>query len=392
MIQDAVAAVADTADELTAFKSDQLHVLTGQGGPLEQTIFRTSGQNVQAVMTDGLFLLILWFSVFFFVLLMGLMIYWVIKYRRRPGVPAEVSASHNGPLEIFWTVVPSSALLVIFLAGFQGYMTKVVAPTNAIQLNVSGIKWDWSITYPNGEQSAYSLPMGTKPAVKIFVLPEDTPVQLLMQSRDVIHSFWVPDYRTKMDLYPNRYTTYTFQTEKLNPDELYRDHWIFCAEYCGNSHSEMYGIFRVVSRENYDRILADWNTGNLSCEDLGKFVYQGNCVSCHSVDGTRVIGPTWLGSFGTTRALEGGGQAVIDENYIRESILYPQAKRAAGFEGQVMTSFLGQLTDQQIEGVICYIKALAAQPEGENAGESTGEGATGEPAQGESSGGGSTGG
>ncbi|GAB4386855.1 MAG: cytochrome c oxidase subunit II [Phycisphaerales bacterium] len=390
MIQEAVAAVTDTADDLAAFKSQQLHLLTDQGGILEQTIFRTSGQNAQAVMTDGLFMLIVWFSVFFFILLMGLMIYWVIRYRRRPGVPVFVSASHNEPLEIFWTVVPSSALLVIFLAGFQGYMAKVVAPADAIQLNVSGFKWDWNITYPNGEQSQYTLPLGTKPAVKIFVLPEDTSIQLLMQSRDVIHSFWVPDYRTKMDLYPNRYTTYTFRTEKLRRDELYRDHWIFCAEYCGDSHSEMYGIFRVVSRENYDRILSDWNTGNLSCEDLGKLVYKNNCISCHSVDGSRLIGPTWLGSFGTKRALEGGGEVVVDENYIRESILYPQAKRSAGFEGQVMTSFLGQLSDQEIEGVICYFKALAAQPAGEDG--STGNGATGEPAQGEDSGGGSTGG
>lgn len=384
MIQDAAAAVADSTDKLAAFKSPDLHLLTEQGGAIEQAFFRTSGQNAQAVMTDGLFLLIFWFGVFFFVLLMGLMIYWVIKYRRRPGQPAPISPAHNGPLEIFWTVVPSSALLVIFIAGFRGYLTKVVAPTDSIMLNVEGKKWDWTITYPNGEKSAYTLPMGTNQAVKIFVLPEDTPVQLLMQSKDVIHAFWVPDYRTKMDLYPNRYTTYTFRTEKLRDGELYRDHWIFCAEYCGDLHSEMYGIFRVVSRENYDAILADWNTGSLTCEELGQLVYKSNCISCHTVDGTKSIGPSWLGEYGTVRALEGGGEVLIDENYIRESILYPQAKRADGFQGQNMTSFLGSLSDEEIQGVICYFKSLGATPaEGtEGAAEqpqdaNTGEGSSG---------------
>lgn len=365
MIQDAANTVSQAPDALAPFKSEQLNLISGQGGALEQLLFRSSGQNMQAVMTDGLFLLIFWFSVFFFVLLMGLMIYWVIKYRRRPGVAAPVSASHNGPLEIFWTVVPSSALLVIFIAGFRGYMSKVVAPTDAIQLNVTGLKWDWNITYPNGEKSAYSLPMGTKKAVKLFVLPEDTPIQLLMQSNDVIHSFWVPDYRTKMDLYPNRYTTYTFRTEKLNNDETYRDHWIFCAEYCGDQHSEMYGIFRVVRKADYDKILTDWSSGALSCEDLGQLVFKNNCISCHTVDGGAGIGPTWLGAFGTTRALEGGGSVVVDENYVRESILYPQAKRAAGFSGQNMTPFLGILSDEEIAGVICYYKSLGSQPAGE---------------------------
>ncbi|KAA0213954.1 MAG: hypothetical protein DYG94_03240 [Leptolyngbya sp. PLA3] len=365
MIQDAATTISQAPDALAPFKSEQLNLIAGKGGALEQLLFRSSGQNAQAVMTDGLFLLIFWFSVFFFVLLMGLMVYWVFKYRRRTGVPAPASTAHNGPLEIFWTVVPSSALLVIFIAGFRGYMAKVVAPTDAIQLNVSGMKWDWNITYPNGEKSAYSLPMGTKKAVKIFVLPEDTSIQLLMQSSDVIHSFWVPDYRTKMDLYPNQYTTYTFHTEKLNDEETYRDHWIFCAEYCGDQHSEMYGIFRVVRADDYQKILTDWSAGALSCEDLGQLVYRNNCISCHTVDGNPGIGPTWLGSFGATRALEGGGQVVVDENYIRESILYPQAKRADGFQGQVMTPFLGLLSDEEIAGVICYFKSLSSQPAGQ---------------------------
>ncbi|RMH12009.1 MAG: cytochrome c oxidase subunit II [Planctomycetota bacterium] len=369
MMQDAAVAV-DAPDPLAVFKSHELRLVPESGGLLEKLFFRAAGQNEQAVMTDGLFLLIFWFSVFFFVLLMGLMVYWVIKYRRRPGVPAPLSAPHNGPLEIFWTVVPSSALLVIFLAGFWGYMSKVVAPADALRLNVTGFKWDWEVVYPGGEKPAYTMPLGTKDAVKIIVLPENSPVQLLLKSNDVIHAFWVPDYRTKMDLYPNRLTTYTFHTEKLADDEVYRDHWVFCAEYCGQSHSEMYAIIRVVRQNDYEAILADWNTGSLSCEELGELVYRTNCVSCHTVDGSPGIGPTWLGSFGTMRALENGQQVLMDENYIRESILYPEAKRVAGFAGQNMTAFLG-LSEDEIAGVICYIRSLSEQgqdtPEGEEA-------------------------
>lgn len=330
------------------------------GGWVEKIFFRTGGQTEGAVDTDAAFLLTFWFSVFFFILLMGVMIYWVIKYRRRPGVPAEPSPAHNGPLEILWTVVPSSSLLVMFMIGFDGYMAKMVAPPDAIPLSVDGAKWDWNITYPGGEQSAYFTSIGTKTdSVKIFVLPENTPVQLVMTSKDVIHAFWVPEYRVKMDLFPNRYTTYTFTTEKLNPGEKYRDHWIFCAEYCGDLHSQMYGVFRVVPETVYNDILADWSTGNLSPVQLGERIFKSHCVSCHTVDGSAAIGPTWKNLYGYERALSGGGTVLADDNHILESIWYPQRKIAAGFEGQNMTPFIGQLDQTEVSAVIAYMRTLS---------------------------------
>lgn len=363
-------------DHLDVLRSSELRVTEIKGDWLHELFFRGVAQTEEAVKTDGLFMLTLWFSVFFFVLLMGLMFYWVVKYRRRPGVPAPVSASHNGPLEIFWTVVPSSALIVIFYLGFEGYMSKMVAPRDAITLEVTGLKWDWNIKYPGGERSSYSTSMGTKANVKIFVIPEDSDVKLLMKSNDVIHSFWVPDYRTKIDLYPNRLTTYTFKTEKLNEGERYRDHWIFCAEYCGDLHSEMYGIFRVVSKKDYQDVLTDWSSGNLSPVELGQVVYRNNCISCHSVDGSPNIGPTWLNAYGVQRAISGGTSVLVDENYIRESILYPQAKIVAGYEGQVMTAFAGLLSDDDINGVIAYYRSLSeSAPSEEDAAPAEGEAA-----------------
>ncbi len=128
----------------------------GQG--LSGFFFRSAGMNSAAIETDGLFMLIFWFSVFFFVLLMALMIYWCFfKYRRHPGVPIERSPSHNGPLEIFWTVVPSSALLVIFFLGLWTYTTRQVGSGDAIQLNLKGWKWGWAVTYPNGAESQWTM-------------------------------------------------------------------------------------------------------------------------------------------------------------------------------------------------------------------------------------------
>lgn len=356
---------AGAVDQLAVFKDPALSLVEQSqgyvpiGGPVEELIFRAGGQNDVSVFTDSLFLLILWFSVFFFVLLMGLMVYWVIKYRRRPGVPAEVSASHNGPLEILWTVVPSSAMIIMFLFGFQGYMQKTVAPSDAIQLLVEGQKWDWNIKYPGGEQSSYFTSLGTKiNAVKIFVVPENTPIQLKMTSKDVIHSFWIPDYRTKMDLYPNRFTTFTFHTEKLNPDENFRDHWIFCAEFCGDLHSQMFSVLRVVSMEDYNAILNDWNTGNLSPVQLGQVLYQSNCISCHSIDGSKNIGPSWKDLYGSERAISGGTTVLADDNYILESIWNPTKKIAAGYEGQIMTNF-SHLTQEEVAAIIAYMKTLS---------------------------------
>ncbi len=377
---DTAQAATEAVDPLAAFKDPAISLIEQSeqfdhaGGPVEELFFRTAGQNETAVFTDSLFLLTLWFSVFFFVLLMGLMVYWVIKYRRRPGVPAEVSPAHNGPLEILWTVVPSSSMIIMFLLGFQGYMQKTVAPADAIQLQVEGQKWDWNIRYPGGEQSAYFTSLGTKiNAVKIFVLPEDTPIQLKMTSKDVIHAFWIPDYRTKMDLYPNRYTTITFKTEKLNAGEAYRDHWVFCAEYCGDLHSQMFGVLRVVSRENYDKILQDWNTGNLSPEAHGEVLFKSNCVSCHSVDGSNNIGPTWKNLYGYERPISGGTSVVADDTYILESIWNPTKKIVAGYEGQNMTNF-AHLTQEEVSAIIAYMKTLSdkggaaedAPVEGEN--------------------------
>jgi len=334
-----------------------------RGGPVHGLFFRSEGHSDAIITTDAMFMLIFWFSAFFFVLLMALMVYWTIKYRRRPGVAPPRSSAHNTPLEVFWTVVPSSSMLVMFFLGFWGYMDKLVPAGGAMELNIKAWKWDWGITYPDGTQSGQLTELGGRHDIKIHALPEDTDVRLRMSSNDVIHSFWIPDYRVKMDVFPNRYTGYGFRTEKLgpaddHPEGRYRDHWVFCAEYCGDLHSEMAAIIRVMPEADYLQWVKDQSGAGLTPVALGERVFKSKCATCHSVDGSNNIGPTWLNMFGTVREFQDGTSVVADENYVRESILNPAARLRTGYQNQ-MTSFQGLITDEEIENVIAYMKSIS---------------------------------
>lgn len=349
--------------------------------------FRSAGMNGAAIETDALFMLIFWFSVFFFVLLMTLTFYWCFfKYRRRPGVPIERSPAHNGPLEIFWTVVPSSGMLVIFFLGLWTYTTRQIGAGDALELDLKALKWNWAMTYPNGAESQWTLTLdaGGTTAVPVFIVPEDTNVSLTMSSQDVIHSFWIPDYRVKMDIFPNRYTGYSFRTAVLPEDAesdpvygQYQDHWIFCAEYCGDFHSEMAGVIRVMTHEGYAKALDEFDIGNKTPIEIGKGVYASKCATCHTVDGGSNTGPTWLNLYDYEQPMADGTTVLADENYLRESILVPGAKIHAGY-ANAMPAFQGLLNEAQLDGVIAYIRTLSDRGPAEEA-EGDGDAEAGDP-------------
>lgn len=348
---------------------------------LQKIVFGNRGASEAAAWSDGLFMMIFWFSAVCFVILMALMVYFVIKYRRKPGVPAQPSPHHNLNLEILWTVVPSASMLVMFVLGFRGYAMKMVSPDSAMELKVDAWKWAWKVTYPNGASSPETkflsekeLDIGESTGLEypIFYVPENTAVKLRMHSQDVIHSFWIPEFRTKMDVIPNRYTGYGFQTPKLKSTDMVldpvtmfdipgRDMWIFCAEYCGDEHSRMAATLRVVPQEIYDAKINEWGTPKDPIE-LGKSIHKTMCAICHSVDGTPGTGPSWKGGngygFGYEAALADGTTVVRDSNYIRESILDPNAKVVNGFV-PAMPSFQGQLSDVEIDGIIAYMQSLS---------------------------------
>ncbi len=333
--------------------------LAQQGGPLTRLIFGTRGASDLARDTDYVFMWILWFCIIWFVFLMGLMTFWVIKYRRRPGVPMQRSPHHNTKLELAWTILPSVFLGYMFYIGLEGYLSKLVAPTNAETIDVVGTKWDWLITYDNGANPPDKTVIGGKPDAPVILIPVGRPVQFRMTSRDVLHSFWIPDFRFKFDVIPNRYTSFWIEAEE--PGE----HIIFCAEYCGDKHSEMLGQLVAVPAEEYDRLKASWTVDlSLPPVQLGEMIAKNNgCLGCHTTGGGVSVGSTWHNAWGNEVPIEGSTNIPADDplawdNYIVESITNPTAKIHQGFP-PVMTSYAGVFDERELSWLVAYITSLS---------------------------------
>jgi len=304
----------------------------------------TIAQNV-----DWLFNFILVISVFFFLLIVVLMVVFVLKYRRREGVDAEASPTHNLPLELTWTGIPIVLVVVIFFFGFKGFLDMSTPPANAYQILVEGQKWNWSFTYPNGYVDAN------------LHVPVNRPVQLVMSSADVIHSLYVPAFRIKKDVVPGRYAKAWFEATEPGEYDL------FCAEYCGTSHSDMLAHVIVHPVGEFEKWLEQASNflETMSPVDAGRKLFQvRGCQQCHSMDGSAKTGPSLLGVFGRVENVTGGGTVTADENYIRQSILEPTAVVVAGYD-PVMPTYQGRLSDAEITAIIEYLKA----PEGASQGE-----------------------
>jgi len=322
---------------------------------------------------DALYMFIWWLSVFFFVLLMGLMVWFCFKYRRRPDRGTPISASHNTPLELFWSVVPTLLLVVIFFWGFWGYVEAHVAPGESEQASLTAGQWWWKVDYDNGAVSSEQTTVGARSDTPIFYFPEARPIQLRMTSTDVLHSFWIPAMRKKVDIFPNRYTSYWFRFEELDLDDPeveplddgtpHKDYYVFCAEYCGDQHSEMAAIIRIVPDEYYRQWKKDSAGANLTPVEKGERIYKIQCSSCHSVDGSEKTGPSWKNFYGYEHSYEEGRTIVADDNHIRESILNPGAeirlKDNGVSYGNQMNSFQGVLSPEDINHVIDYMKTLS---------------------------------
>jgi len=294
---------------------------------------------------DAVFTLIFWIAAVFFVGIVGAMVVFLVRYRRRPGHEAQETASHNTALELTWSIIPLILVVVIFYVGFKVYLDMATPPANAYEIQVHAQKWSWSFTYPNGYVDAD------------LHVPLDRPVKLVMQADDVLHSFYVPAFRVKMDVVPGRYTTTWFQATE--PGEYV----IFCTEYCGTGHSDMLASVVVHEPGGFDVWLeaAANFLETLPPDEAGEKLYVARgCPQCHSVDGSAGIGPTFQGLWGSTHALADGSSVTVEENYVRESILDPQAQVSAGYE-PVMPTYQGRLKDEEITAIIAYMKKLQGQ-------------------------------
>jgi len=308
------------------------------------SLFMPPANSTVASEVDALFYFIFYTSIVLFILVVSFTAFFILKYRRRGKRELTSGVDHNTKLEILWTVIPTILVIIVFFWGFRTYLRMHIAPKDALEIKATGQKWFWTFDYPNGANSTNDL-----------VVPVGKPVKLLMSSQDVIHSFFVPDFRVKMDVLPNRYTVTWF--EALNVGE----YDIFCAEYCGQGHSGMLGKVKVLSEDQYaewmEKAAVDIPEG-MSLEEAGAQLYKSKaCATCHSIDGSTGVGPSFLGKFSSKEKLNDGSEIIVDENYIRESILNPQSKVVLGFQ-PVMPTYQGAVTDRQIDALIAYLKSL----------------------------------
>ena len=288
---------------------------------------------------DALFLFLVAITVFFTGLIFLLVVVFALKYRRRSDDERPKAIHGSLVLEAFWTVVPLGIAHVIFVWGTYLYYVISRPPAAAMEVYVVGKQWMWKLQHPTGQREINELHV-----------PVNRPVRLTMTSEDVIHSFYVPAFRIKADVVPGKYTSTWFEATKTG------EYHLFCAEYCGTSHAVMGGRIVVMEPAEYER----WLTGGASAESLpaaGEALFARlACNTCHKSDGSG-RGPSLVGKFGKTEKLTSGETVAVDESYVRESILNPQAKITTGYP-PIMPTFKGLVTEDQLLQLIAYIKSL----------------------------------
>ncbi len=291
--------------------------------------------------TDFLYFFLVGFSIFFTLLIFFLIYIFAVKYRRvsEEEIPKQIPGLLK--LELLWSVVPFLLAMVVFAWGATLYFDTYTPPKDALEFYVVGKQWMWHIQHPTGQREINELHV-----------PVDQPIKLTMATEDVIHSFYIPAFRVKKDVVPGRYTTMWFQATR--PGEYH----LFCAEYCGTKHSLMKGRVVVMEPVDYQNWLSGGGVSGEPLEVIGEKRFQQlACHTCH-VDKPDARGPSLVGIFGKAVRLQNGQTVIADEAYLRESILNPNAKIAAGYR-PVMPTFMGQITEMQVLEITAYIKSLA---------------------------------
>jgi cytochrome c oxidase subunit II len=297
---------------------------------------------------DGLFSFILWFSIVFTIVITGVMCYFLYAHRRRPGVKSEPTP-HYTKLELTWTVIPIFIVVWMFHASFDVYVRNQTAAEGATEIRVRAKKWSWEFEYPGGDRVPQELH-----------LEVNKPVKFVMSSDDVIHSFYIPEFRWKRDVVPGQYSYMA-----VTPTKTGAAH-VFCAEYCGTQHSGMLATVKIDTPEEYAEFkntLGKMPKG-YTPEKWGEELFTKNgCTTCHGIGGSGEVGgakspgPKLAGLFAKGQEqMADGAMITVDENYIRESILRPNAKIVMNYSNVQMPVFV--LKDDQLDAIIAYLKTL----------------------------------
>lgn len=320
--------------------------------------------STSAAQTDAVYFALLIASGILAALIAGLLLFFAIKYRAGSKADRTPPTPPTWKTELLIVGMPTVIALCIFFWAADVFLQARTAPRNTLDIYVVGKQWMWTIQHPGGqtEKNALHVPLGR-------------PVKLIMTSQDVIHDFAIPAFRIKQDVLPGRYTTLWFTATKVG------EYHLFCSQYCGTEHSNMTGTVYVMEPEKYAQWLGPGGSSPIPgtpgtpgaamavVPPSHPFAYLG-CAACHLTN-SNVRAPRLDGIFGRPVRLRNNQTVIADEQYIRESILNPNAKIAAGYElpgGQsLMPSFQGRVNDDEIRQLIEYIKSLspdAAAPDG----------------------------
>jgi cytochrome c oxidase subunit 2 len=300
--------------------------------------FWPDAASTTAGRVDALYIFLVMVSTVMTALIFLTLIAFAVKFRKRPGIKAE-QIEGSQILEITWSTIPFVVFLSFFVWGAVIFFQERTPPQDATEVYTVAKQWMWKFEHAEGQREINELHV-----------PIGRDVKMIMTSQDVIHSFFVPAFRIKQDVLPGRYTTAWFHATKPGTYHL------FCAEYCGTEHSGMIGWVVVMEPRDYQAWLTTGG-GNQPMTDTGAKLFSDlGCVMCHRAD-TPARGPNLTGIYNKPVQLEDGRTVIADDNYIRESILEPNAKVVKGFR-PIMPTLQGQISDDQLNELVAYVKSL----------------------------------
>jgi cytochrome c oxidase subunit 2 len=294
------------------------------------------GASSYSGLVDKAFVFILGTSVLLLIGLTATMIYFLIRYRRSKN-PHPAQIKDNYTLETLWTVLPTILVVVMFYYGWAGFKVMRDIPEGAMEVTVYAQKWSWMFEYPDGRRSAD------------LIVPTGRPVKLNLESADVIHSFYVPAFRLKEDCVPGRHNKAWFESTRDG------EYTLFCAEYCGDRHSAMLGVVKSIPAREFD----EWMGVVPEMPQGRDLLAAKGCIACHSLDGSKLIGPTFQGLWGRQEIVvlpDGTKKEItVDEDYLRKSIMDPAAELVEGYQNLMPPQ--GNLVNaEELEALIEVLK------------------------------------
>ena len=304
------------------------------------TVWLPEAASTVAGDVDALFYFILWVSTILFVGVIGTLVLFAWRFRRRSEGDRPVPVHENKLIEASWIIVPTVLVAVVFVWGFRLFLEMGIAPPNSYEIDVRARKWSWLFEYPDGVQSSE------------LHVPVNRPVKLRMISEDVNHAFFVPAFRVKNDVFQGRYSYVWFEATRRDTFD------VVCAEYCGTAHSDMLTRVVVHSQDNFESWLADnAMDADMTPAERGERIYtQQGCFACHSLDGSTMTGPSFQGLAGSTRTFTDGTTAEADDNYLRAAIVNPAAEIVEGYQALMPGTYSG-LPAEDIDALVAFIQA-----------------------------------